>query len=199
MLAQPLDEVVVGEAGLALRAPELGRPGVHAEVVVDPVVGAALDRLLRVVLEVVEDGDGGVAGQARRLLADQLERAQVAGREVVVVVPGVRPQVDAAEGVVGDVARDVLPIDDRLDERAHLGLRGRVRARAQLLDLRAPVHREVPVQVETLERRRLLAAHIVGSSTVYSTIQAAVDAAVAGQTVTVDPGNYPESVSIFVT
>ena len=51
--------------------------------------------------------------------------------------------------------------------------------------------------IENLESRQLLAAHIVGSPTVYPTIQAAVDAAVAGQTITVDAGNYPEQVSIF--
>src|SRR5438105_392773 len=62
VLAQPLDEVVPLQTGLPLRAPELGRPGEDAEVVVEPVVRPALDRLFRVVLEVAEDGDGGVAG-----------------------------------------------------------------------------------------------------------------------------------------
>jgi len=52
-------------------------------------------------------------------------------------------------------------------------------------------------RVEPLEDRRMLAAHIVGSSTSYSTIQAAVDAAVGGATITVDPGTYNETVSIY--
>jgi hypothetical protein len=52
-------------------------------------------------------------------------------------------------------------------------------------------------QLEALEARKMLAAHIVGSSTVYSTIQAAVNAAVAGQTITVDAGTYDETVSIY--
>ncbi len=51
--------------------------------------------------------------------------------------------------------------------------------------------------LERLEHRRLLAAHIVGNSTIYATIQAAVDAAAAGQTVTVDAGSYTESVVIY--
>ena len=51
--------------------------------------------------------------------------------------------------------------------------------------------------VELLECRRLLAAHVLGNPTAYATIQAAVDAAVSGGTVTVDPGNYAELV--FVT
>jgi titin len=47
-----------------------------------------------------------------------------------------------------------------------------------------------------LEQRLLLAAQIVGSATVYSTIQAAVDAANAGDTVVVDAGTYPEQVVV---
>ena len=43
---------------------------------------------------------------------------------------------------------------------------------------------------------RCFSAHIVGSSTVYSTIQSAVDAAVAGQTINVDAGTYDETVII---
>src|SRR5687768_9040927 len=50
--------------------------------------------------------------------------------------------------------------------------------------------------LESLEHRRLLAAQIVGNSTVFATIQAAVDAAIAGQTITVEPGTYAESVVI---
>src|SRR5690349_16522174 len=50
--------------------------------------------------------------------------------------------------------------------------------------------------LESLERRQMLAAHIVGSSTVYSTIQAAVDAAVKGSVITVDAGSYAEQVTI---
>ena len=50
--------------------------------------------------------------------------------------------------------------------------------------------------LETLERRRLLAAHIVGGAQNFATIQAAVDAASPGQTITVDPGTYNEVVWI---
>lgn len=53
--------------------------------------------------------------------------------------------------------------------------------------------------VERLEGRQLLAAHILGSPTVYATIQAAVDAAAPHATITVDPGNYPELVGINKT
>ena len=129
VILEPFDEAEVLDPGLPLRAPELGRPGEDAEVVVEPVVAPALDRLLRVVLEVVEDRDGRVAGALRRLLAEELVRAQVERRVVIVVVARVRTQMDARERVVGDVAGDVRPVDDRLDDRTRLGLGDGVRAR----------------------------------------------------------------------
>lgn len=52
---------------------------------------------------------------------------------------------------------------------------------------------------ESMETRSYLAAHIVGSNTVYSTIQAAVDAAAPGATINVDAGTYAETVSIYKT
>src|SRR5688572_17298577 len=50
--------------------------------------------------------------------------------------------------------------------------------------------------IERLEERRMWAAHIVGNSTIYQTIQAAVDAASAGATINVDAGLYEERVYI---
>jgi fibronectin type 3 domain-containing protein len=50
--------------------------------------------------------------------------------------------------------------------------------------------------VEKLEQRLLLAAHIVGDPTVYSTIQAAVNAAAPGATINVDSGFYSELVTV---
>ncbi len=50
--------------------------------------------------------------------------------------------------------------------------------------------------LERLERRELLAAHIVGSTASYATIQAAVNAALAGAVITVDAGTYDETVTI---
>lgn len=55
------------------------------------------------------------------------------------------------------------------------------------------------VSVQSLEPRRLLAAHIVGNPTVYATIQAAVDAAPVGATINVDAGVYEEMVTVFKT
>ena len=47
-----------------------------------------------------------------------------------------------------------------------------------------------------LERRELLAAHIVGSTASYATIQAAVNAAAAGAVIDVDAGTYGETVTV---
>src|SRR6266540_4915290 len=154
VVLEPLDELVVGDPGLALGAPELGRPRKDTVVVVEPVVPAALDLALRVVLEVVEDRDGRVAGALRRLLSKQLVGAEVEGRVVVVVVARVGAEMNSREGVVGDVAGDVRAGDDGFDERPCLRLRDGKRARPALLGFGRPLHREVPVQVEALDRRR---------------------------------------------
>src|SRR5207244_12637756 len=107
MLANPVREVVVRDPGLALRAPELGRPREHAEVLVQPFVRAALDRLLRVVLEVVEDRDGRVAGALGGFGTEDRKSTRVVREQVVVGLPRVWAQVHAAERVVRDVAGDV--------------------------------------------------------------------------------------------
>jgi pectin methylesterase-like acyl-CoA thioesterase len=68
------------------------------------------------------------------------------------------------------------------------------RASGRVVDLRSFARSSHAV--ELLEPRRLFAAHIVGSATNYATIQAAVNAAVAGQTITVDAGVYSELVTV---
>ena len=70
------------------------------------------------------------------------------------------------------------------------------RATATRLNRRAILRRAACQAMEMLEARQLLAAHIVGSSTVYPTIQAAVNAASTGATINVDAGTYTESVTI---
>ena len=49
---------------------------------------------------------------------------------------------------------------------------------------------------ERLEHRLLFAAHVAGSTAVYATIQAAVNAAPVGGVVTVDAGTYAEQVTV---
>lgn len=53
--------------------------------------------------------------------------------------------------------------------------------------------------LDFLEQRQLMAAHVLGSTTSYATIQAAVDAAPVGGTVTVDAGSYAEQVTVSKT
>src|SRR5688572_26193072 len=53
--------------------------------------------------------------------------------------------------------------------------------------------------VESLERRLMFAARIVGSSAVYATIQQAVNAAPVGATINVDAGVYSELVNVYKT
>src|SRR5262249_14905697 len=57
MLAIPLDELVVADTGLALRAPDLNGPREHAAVIVHPVVECAGDDFLGVVAEIVKHRD----------------------------------------------------------------------------------------------------------------------------------------------
>src|SRR4051794_12480622 len=52
---------------------------------------------------------------------------------------------------------------------------------------------------ELLEGRQLLAAHIVGNSTTFPSIQAAVDAASPNAIINVDAGTYSERVTINKT
>src|SRR6185312_12165964 len=72
-------------------------------------------------------------------------------------------------------------------------MRGRFQARMRR---KSRTHRPYQSNFERLEGRVFLAAHIVGNSAVFATIQAAVDAASPGATITVDPGNYPELVGV---
>ena len=53
--------------------------------------------------------------------------------------------------------------------------------------------------IEALEERLLWAAHVVGNPAVYSTIQAAVNAAAPGATINVDAGTYAEQVTVTKT
>ena len=75
---------------------------------------------------------------------------QVLGVHLVVGQVLERPQQHAAPGVERGAAGDVGVTRDEVDDRAHLGLGGRIRSRAQLLELLAPARREIAVEVEAL-------------------------------------------------
>ena len=148
MLAIPLDELVLVDAGRALRAPDLHRPREDAEVVVGPVVERAGDDLLRVIAEVVIDRDVRIAGDLGALRAELLVGPQVLGGQRVVGLVRVRPQQHAAVGVEEHRAGDVGMRGDELHRRAHLGLGGRKRPGAVLLVLLPPARGEVAIEVE---------------------------------------------------
>ena len=150
VLAEPVDVLVVSDAGLAHRAPDLHRPLVQPQVVINPVKAAGCD-LFGVVAELLVGADGRVAGQLGALGALRLEHPQVFGRHVHIGVAGKRPQQHAAPGVKGHAAGDVAVPRDEVHHRTHLGLRGGVRAGAQLLELLAPLRRKIAVQVQTLD------------------------------------------------
>ncbi len=149
MLAVPLDEVVILDARFLHRRPDLDGPEKLPEVLVDPVE-AARDHLLRVVLEVVEDGDVRIARELGRLLAEELVEPQVLGRHVLVGLAREGPQDDAAVRVEAHAGADVRVLHDEVDHRAHLGLRGRIGAGAQLLEFLPPSRGKVAVEVEPL-------------------------------------------------
>ena len=153
VLAIPVDELVLVDAGLALRAPELDRPGEQAEVVVQPVVEDAGDHFLGVVAKVVEDRDVRVAGELGALLRRSSGRSKSSAGKVVVRLVAVRAQQHAAIGMERDAAGDVRVAGDERDHGAHLRLRAGNGPGALLLVLLAPARRKVAVEVEPLLAR----------------------------------------------
>src|SRR4029453_3825939 len=149
MVTEPVDPVLVVDAGFFLRIPDLDGPDVHAEMLVDPVKRTA-DVFAGVVLELVPDRDRRIAGQLFTLLADGLVGPQVLGRQLVVRSVAERSQQHAREGVDAGAAADVRVLDEKVHHRAHLGFRRRIRTGAELLEFLSPVRREVAVQVEAL-------------------------------------------------
>mgnify|MGYP003694476335 CR=1 FL=1 len=103
MIAKPVDVQVFVDARLAHRAPDLHHPAEHAQVIVNPVEGAA-DDLFRVVAKLVIDGDVGIAGDLGPLSADLLKMPEVLGVHFGVGKMIERTQQHAAPGVKRDAA-----------------------------------------------------------------------------------------------
>ena len=85
MIAEPVDELVIGDARLAHRRPDLDDPREHAEVLVDPVERAA-DHRFRVIAELVIDGDRRIAGQLGALAPGRLVEPEILGVHLVVEI-----------------------------------------------------------------------------------------------------------------
>ena len=71
MIAEPVDVLILFDASVSHRAPDLDDPAEQAEMLVNPVECSAND-LLGVVSEFVVDADVGVPGQLGSLGADLL-------------------------------------------------------------------------------------------------------------------------------
>ena len=78
MIAEPVDVEILLDARLAHRAPDLHDPAEHAEMIVDPVEGAA-DDLLRVIAELMVDVDIRIARDFSPFGADLLVMPEILG------------------------------------------------------------------------------------------------------------------------
>ena len=149
MVAIPVNEVVLLDAGFLGRRPDLDCPEKLAEVFIDPVEAAG-DHLLRVIAEVVEDGNVRVTGELLALYAELLVQPQVLGGHLVISERRERAQYHAAVRVKADARADVPARGEELDHRAHFRLRRRERPCAKLLEFLSPRGRKIPIEVETL-------------------------------------------------
>ena len=148
VLKRPLLGLVIetfGDTGLALRAPDLGGPGKDSQMLVAPVVKDPRDDLLGMVLKVMVDRDGWVAGQLCPLLTNGLIRPQILGRERVIGLRAVGPQKHARVRMKRHCVADILVARDKGHQCPRLGLTRGIRPCAKLLALGAPVAGEVAV------------------------------------------------------
>ena len=146
-MAIPVYVFIVLDARLALRAPELHRPGEAAQLLIKPVVEYPGDHLFGVIAKVVIDLDVGVAVDLAAPLADLLIGPKVLDGKALVILMAIRPQKNAAEGVEADAADDVGVSGDELGDGLHLRLGGGVGTGALLLALAAPVFGKVAVEL----------------------------------------------------
>ena len=150
MLAIPIDELELLDARLLHRTPKFNRPGKHTDVLIRPSIEAAGDDLLRVIFEIMKDGNMGIGRDLRPLLADLLIGPQIIGRKRIIGTIIIRAQQHAAHRVEGDRASNIRMLTDEVHEVARLGLGGRVRSRAMLVTFRSPARREVAIQIQAL-------------------------------------------------
>ena len=144
VIAKPVDIEIFFQSGLAHRAPDLDHPAEHPEVIVDPVERAA-DDLLRVITELVIDGDVRVAGKLAALRADALVVPEILGVHLRVRQMIERTQQHAAPGMERDTPHDVGMTDDEIGHRPDLGLRGREGPSPELLILLPPIARKIAI------------------------------------------------------
>ena len=121
MFAIPLDEFVVGDSGLALRAPDLHGPREYASVIVHPIVERPGDDFLGVISEVVEYRDVRITGCLGAFRTNFLIHPQVFDRQRVVGQMRRRAQQHAAIRVERDRAGNVRVLADEPHGSFHFG------------------------------------------------------------------------------
>src|SRR5215217_6246535 len=153
-VAEGLDKVLHLYTGGPRHGPELDGKSEDTVGIVSPIVEGAGYGLLRVVAEVMVDGDIRVACDLCAPLAKRLENSEVVLGHLVIGPVGVGPQDPTAERMVGVHAEYVLVPEQETDLRPRLRLRERVGSSALLLVLGLPVIRILTVHVEAVERTR---------------------------------------------
>ena len=158
--------VVIDERLLALDAqagekiPQLARVRDRAARVVDEIRDVAVDRLVRLVDELLEAAHHGIAADSLAPLADLPVDREVFLIHLVVRGIAERPDVAAAEGVQIQPGENVGMRGGPFDHRARLGLARAVGASADLLGLGLPAVREVAVQVDVVVREVMRIRHV---------------------------------------
>jgi hypothetical protein len=99
MLAIPIDELELLDARLLHWTPEFHRPGEHAQMIVCPGIEAARNHLLRMIFEIMKDGDMWVGCDLCALFADLLIGPEVIGGEIIIGAIIIRTQQHAAHRV----------------------------------------------------------------------------------------------------
>ena len=144
MIAEPVDVLVIFDASFAHRAPNLDDPSVRAKHRVEPVLRPG-DDFFRVVFEIVEHADRGIAGELFALLALRLEHPQIFRRHFAVGLGAEGAQQHATPRMEKNAAANVSVRVDEFHARAHFGLARWEVARAELLAFWPPFFGEITV------------------------------------------------------
>ena len=127
--------------------PELDHVGERAALVIGVIGEVAVQRLLGLVEELVEAAHRRVARVLGHPRLDLLVDREIHRVHLGVGLVAERPDEHAAEGVQVEPREDVRVAGREFHDRARLGRAARIMPRADLLLLRRPRVREIPVEV----------------------------------------------------
>src|SRR4051812_10531138 len=154
------ERLLARDAQARKKVPELARIRDGAACVVDEVGDVAVDRLLRLVDELLEAAHHRIAADLLAPFADLAVDGEVLLVHLIVGRIAERPDVAAAEGVQVEPGEDVRMRARPVDHRARFGLARAVRAGTDLLVLRPPSVREVAVEVDIVVREVMRIRHV---------------------------------------